>query len=194
MEFWSEVWQRQLEVWLCLMLTFSSPGSAIWIRNASRQIDMETKCSVSKLTILTRRDTDLGSRVILVTTNVHPKRFLFSGGFFTFQLNASFREIIKVLIKFFTAPILTTDALLSICSEQCLKMQQVSITNALSYFLIYKLPPTSDLQTGQDRQPQTFVIDIFVLILHYPGKPSCVCVRIQGCNMSIFYGTKYWDQ
>ena len=152
MEFWSEVWQRQLEVWLCLMLTFSSPGSAIWIRNASRQIDMETKCSVSKLTILTRRDTDLGSRVILVTINVHPKRFLFSGGFFTFQLNASFREIIKVLIKFFTAPILTTDALLSICSEQCLKMQQVSITNALSYFLIYKLRA---LPRG-DRYPNRF--------------------------------------
>ena len=34
---------------LCLMLTFSSPGSAIWIRNASRQrINIKTLCSVSK--------------------------------------------------------------------------------------------------------------------------------------------------
>ena len=126
--------------------------------------------------------------------NVHPKRFLFSGSFCTFQLNAFSRKLItqrKTLL-------LTPETSFSFCKELCLSMQEVAITNALSYFLIYKirvLPPTSNLKTGQDRQPpQTFVIDIFVLILHYPGKPSCVCVRIQGCNMSIFYGTKYWDQ
>ena len=124
---------RRFGFLLCLMLTFSSPGSAFWILNVSRHyLQLKTGCSVSKIQ---KRDTGNGWRVILVPMNVHPKRFLFSGGFCTFQLNAFSRKLItqrKTLI-------LTPETSFSFCKELCLSMQEVAITNALSYFLIYKL-------------------------------------------------------
>ena len=142
---------KRFGFWLCLMLTFSSPASAFWILNVSRHyLQFKTGCSVSKRTQMPRirRDTGNGWRVFLVPMNVHPKRFLFSGGVCTFQLNAFSRKLItqrKTLI-------LTPETSFSFCKELCLSMQEVAITNALSYFLIYKL---RTLPRG-DRYPNRF--------------------------------------
>ena len=136
--------------WLRLLLTFSSPGRAICLPKASRQeIQMQTGgYSVSK----TQRHTGHGWRVILVPMNVHPKRFLISdsGGFCTFQLNAFSRNRIVDLVKKNTD--VSLDTKLSFCKDACLSMQEVAFTNALPYFLIYKLRV---LPRG-DRYPNRF--------------------------------------
>ena len=87
--------------------------------------------------------------------SVHPKRFLFSGGVCTFQLNAFSRTHIAKLNKkdkTLTNPTFTPETSFSLCKELCLSMQEVAITNALSYFLIYKLRA---LPRG-DRYPNRF--------------------------------------
>ena len=126
---------------------------------------------------MTRRDTGNGWRVFLVPMSVHPKRFLFSGSFCTFQLNAFSRTHIAKLNKkdkTLTNPIFTPETSFSLCKELCLSMQEVAITHALSYFLIYKLRA---LPRG-DRYPNRFnsifefcqkmIHSIFDSILLYP--------------------------